>query len=74
MAKSKGIQVRESDNLQSLNQKVADQEAYSRLTQKKVSVWIDVRNSADHGHFEKVDDQDVKDLIRGAQSFLADFL
>ena len=72
VAAANEIQVRESDNLQSLNQKIADKEVYSRLDQKKVSFWTDVRNEADHGHFEKLKEQDVEDLIKGAQSFLAD--
>ena len=73
IAAANEIEVRQGDNLQSLNGKIADKEVYSRLVQKKVSVWIDVRNYADHGHFEELKEQDVIDLINGAQSFLADY-
>ena len=74
IADIKGVQVRTRDNLQSLNQKLAEKSVYTRLTQKKVSVWIDIRNAVDHGQFGQVNDQDVDDLIKGAQSLLSDFL
>ena len=68
------IPVRAKDDLSSLNQKLASKGIYSRLVQKKVSVWIDIRNAADHGQFGDFDDRDVRDLIQGAQSLLADSL
>ena len=72
-ATQKGITVTGTDNLSSLNQKLAEKGIYSRLTQKKVQVWIDIRNKADHGHFDEINHQDVDDLIKGAQSLLSDF-
>lgn len=74
IATSKGVQVRTSDDLSSLNQKLAEKDVYTRLTQKKVHVWIDIRNKADHGHFNQINEQDVDDFIKGAQSLLADYL
>ena len=68
------VSVRAKDDLSALNQKLASKGIYSRLVQKKVSVWTDIRNSADHGQFEAFEDDDVKDLIRGAQSLLVDYL
>ena len=74
IANRNGIQVRETDNLSSLNQKIADKGIYNRLVQKKVEVWTDVRNLADHGNFDEFSEGDVRELIKGAQSFLADYL
>ena len=74
MANQSGITVKERDDLSSLNQKLADKETYSRLVQKKVQVWTDVRNLADHGKFDEFSEGDVRDLIKGAQSLLADYL
>ena len=74
IANSKGVQVRTGDNLQSLNQKLAERGIYTRLTQKKVSVWTDIRNAADHGQFDQIEEQDTDELIKGAQSLLSDFL
>ena len=69
-----GITVRTTDNLQSLNNQLAEKGTYSRLTQKKVSVWIDIRNAADHGQFDQLNANDVRDFINGAQSLLSDYL
>ena len=74
IASSNGVQVRTRDDLSSLNGRIASKGIYNRLVQKKVSVWIDVRNAADHGQFDDFSDQDVKELIKGAQSLLAEFL
>ena len=74
IASSNGVQVKTIDDLSSLNGRIASKGIYNRLFQKKVSVWIDVRNAADHGKFDDFSDQDVNELIKGAQSLLADFL
>ena len=74
VANRKGVRVGGRDDLSALNQKLANKGVYNRLVQKKVSVWTDVRNAADHGQFEEVKDDDVRDLIKGAQSLLADHL
>ena len=74
IAVSQGVQVKASDDLSSLNQKLADKGVYSRLNQKKVHVWTDIRNDADHGHFDQLGDNDIDDFIKGAQSLLSDFL
>ena len=74
IASSKGVQVRLGDNLPSLNQKLAEKSVYTRLTQKKVSVWTDIRNAADHGQFDHIKEPDVDELIKGAQSLLSAFL
>ena len=68
------ITVRERDDLSALNHKLADKEVYNRLVQRKVQVWTDVRNLADHGKFDEFSEKDVRNLIEGAQSFLADHL
>lgn len=71
LATRKAITVRASDNLQSLNTKIADKGVYNRLRQKQVAVWIDVRNAADHGRFGDFTDEDVADLIKGVRSLLS---
>ena len=68
------IQVRNGDDLSSLDQKLASKAIYNRLVQKKISVWIDIRNAADHGRFNDFADDDVDGLISGTQSLLADLL
>ena len=74
IASRNGVQVKNRDDLSSLNQKLASKAIYNRLVQKKVAVWTDVRNAADHGQFDQFDNDDVDGLIKGAQSLLADLL
>ena len=68
------VPVRSRDDLASLTQKLADNGVFDRLTQKKVSVWTDVRNAADHGQFDELNENDVDDLIKGALALLSDLL
>ena len=74
IAKSTGIKVKAKEDLSSLNQKLAQASVYNRLTQKKLQVWTDVRNNADHGHFDEYSTDDVANMIRGIEQFLADYL
>ncbi|HEU0144201.1 MAG TPA: hypothetical protein VFQ47_05410 [Nitrososphaera sp.] len=45
------ITVKSQEDISSLNKKLADTQIYNRLMQKKVQVWNDIRNNADHGKF-----------------------
>ncbi len=74
IASKNGITVKEKDDLSSLNRRNADGGVYNRLTQKKLQVWADIRNNADHGHFGEYSAEDVQDMIRGIQALLADYL
>ena len=67
-----GIQVKESDNLPSLMQKLVDKGVYFPREQKKVTVWTDTRNRADHGKFDEVSKSDADYLIGGVRSLLDD--
>lgn len=74
IATSAGVTVKGNDDLGSLSQRCADAGVYNRLTQKKVHVWNDIRNNADHGHFEAYGAEDVADMLRGVASFLTQYL
>ena len=74
IALNNGVKVRTKEDLNSLNQKCAEMEIYNRLVQKKIQVWIDVRNNADHGNFNEYSEQDVKDMLKGVNQFLSDYL
>lgn len=71
---TRGLKLKSREDLSSLNQKLAAANVYTRLTQKKIQVWTDVRNNADHGKFEEYSPDDVLDMIRGVQTFLAEHL
>lgn len=74
IAAKASVKVRSREDLTSLNHKCADAGVYSRLVQRKIQVWTDVRNSADHGEFHNYAEQDVQDMLKGVAQFLADFL
>jgi hypothetical protein len=57
-------------NLESLSQTMLDAGIYDALAYKQVKVWIAIRNSADHGEFEKVHVDDVDAMLRDLPSFL----
>ncbi len=74
IASSNGIVVRSRDDLGSLNQRIADGKIYNRLSQKKIQVWNDIRNNADHGKFDEYNSDDVKHMLDGVQDFLERYL
>lgn len=61
--------VEEKDGLDSLNNRLARAGVYEKLTQKKITVWAEIRNKAVHGHFEKYSEQDVRDMERWIVKF-----
>ena len=72
IAAGAGITVRSRDDLSSFNQKCADAGIYTRLVQKKIQVWTDIRNYADHGQFDAYAVSDVQEMLHGVTAFLAD--
>jgi hypothetical protein len=60
--------------LSRMNEDLARAGVYSKLTQKKVTVWADVRNSAAHGDNDQYVNADVESMISGVQEFLSERL
>ena len=75
IAKAHDIPVKsDSDNIASLNQKLADASVYSNLTRKKVVLWNGIRDNADHGKFTENTEQDVRSMLEGVRDFLNNYL
>jgi hypothetical protein len=74
IAAEQGIKLKAKEDIGSLNSKLAQVGTYSRLTQKKVQVWNDVRNHADHGEFDEYSASDVKDMLAGVTDFLDTYM
>ncbi|MFZ0912084.1 MAG: hypothetical protein WBQ76_13190 [Candidatus Korobacteraceae bacterium] len=74
LALLRGVTVKGSDDLSAVNNKCAQANVYNRLVQKKVQVWNEVRNKADHGQFNEYLDADVREMLFGVQSLLSDCL
>jgi hypothetical protein len=71
IAVANGLKVRTREDLTSLNNRLAEKNVYSRLAQKSVAVWIDIRNHADHGQFGEYTLENVKAMLTGVQDFLS---
>jgi hypothetical protein len=69
-----GATLSAKEDISSLNKKLADAEVYNRLTQKKVQVWNDIRNNADHGKFSEYKADDVNEMLEGVRNFLEQYL
>ena len=68
------ITLKSKEDINSLNQKRSDVKVYSRLTQKNIQVWNDIRNNSDHGNFDEFKEDDVKNMLKGVQDFLEEYL
>jgi hypothetical protein len=69
-----GVQVKTSDDISSLNAKLASQGVYNRLVQKQIQAWKAIRDSADHGKFKEYEQEDVIAMLSGVQRFLTENL
>ena len=69
-----GIAVKAREDISSLNQKLAQKQVYNPLQQKQIQVWNDIRNNADHGHFDEYKADDVKSMLGGVNKFLSIYL
>lgn len=56
--------------LDKMNADLAKSGAYTKLTQKKITAWADVRNAAAHGNTDQYSETDVREMISGVGSFL----
>ena len=74
IATNRGVNLRARDDLSALNQKLAAKGVYTRLVQRRLAVWTDVRNAAVHGKFTEYSKADVADMLTGVSSFLAQHL
>ena len=74
IATKRGVKFRKKDDLSTLNQKLAAKGVYTRLVQKRLAVWTDIRNAADHGRFSEYSISDVGEMHDGVSSFLAQHL
>lgn len=70
----RGTKIKDSDDISILNHKLADSEIYTRLIQNKIQVWNNVRNNADHGHFDQYSEMEVKEMLKGVQDFLGNYM
>jgi len=73
-SEKKGITVPAKTKIDSLNSELARINAYDKLIQKRITALADIRNNADHGHFNKFTKEDVEDMVKWIGRFIADYL
>ena len=60
--------------LDKMNSDLAKLGTYNKLQQKRITALADIRNSAAHGKQDEFSEQDVKDMIRDVERFVAEYL
>ena len=67
MTGAKGIRSKKAD---SLNAEIAKVSGYSKLDQKNVTAWLDLRNKAAHGHYDSYTSEQVALMLLGIRDFI----
>ncbi len=57
----------------SLNAELVGIGAYSKLDQKRITAWLDLRNKAAHGHYSEYVREQVTLMLDGVRDFLLRF-
>jgi len=68
------IAVPEETKIDKLNIELAKCNVYNKLTQKEITAKADIRNNADHGHYDKFTKDDVEFMIKWIRRFEAEYL
>ena len=55
---------------ESMNSDLANADVYSKLDQKNVTAWLDLRNKAAHGRYAEYQPDQVSLFIAGVRDFL----
>lgn len=74
LAERHSIEIPERTKIDRLNADLARAEVYSKLIQKNITAYADIRNNADHGHFDKFKKDDVEAMVGWVKRFLAEHL
>lgn len=53
-----------------LNAELASATAYSKLDQKQITAWLDLRNNAAHGNYNTYTNEQVSQLLAGITNFM----
>lgn len=54
-----------------LNADLAKKAVYSKLDQKLITAWLEIRNKAAHGHYADFNVEQVRTMISGVTEFMA---
>jgi len=74
MCDRRGVPYPDKTTIDALNASLAKQNVYDKLVQKQITAHADLRNKADHGHFTKVQKEDVSDFLKWLRRFVLEHL
>ena len=74
LAARHSVIIPDKSTLDRLNADLAAAGAYTKLAQKNITAYADVRNNADHGRFDKFSNDDVEAMLKWVRRFLAEHL
>jgi hypothetical protein len=74
IADAKSIPLAQKESLSTLNLKLRQGKVYNQLVARQVDAWADLRNYADHGHFNEFTEHDVNKMLGEVRAFLAQYL
>ena len=72
LCEKQGLAIGLNEAIDLMNTKLASgtSQLYSKLVQKQITAWADIRNNAAHGHFDKYSEKDVEDMGKWISNFL----
>ncbi len=68
------VKLKSKENIKSLNDKLADKGIYNRIVQREIHTWNELRDYADHGHFDEYNSEQVSSMLTGVRRFLGEYL
>jgi hypothetical protein len=74
LCEQREISVQAKDDVASLSGKLAAKDVYNRLMQKRIQVWSEIRNKADHAQFGEYTIANVQEMHAGVRGFLGEYL
>ena len=74
IATASGLVVPEKTKIDTLNADLARIGVYDKLVLKRITALAELRNSADHGHFDRITNEDARDMVNYVRRLCADFL
>jgi hypothetical protein len=67
------IGIKMGAGIEAMNMALSKAGVYSRLVQKRVTTYAEVRNSAAHGRFDDFLEEDVKEMLLGVRRLVDEF-
>jgi hypothetical protein len=74
LAEKNGLTIPDRRKLDPLNAELAKAGAYNKLVQKSITAYSDIRNNADHGHFDQFGKDDVEAMVKWVRRFVTEHL